>query len=88
MRNYRGLVTAGLLVAVLFLPYWIYVPAIFAAIMIYPMFWEGMILSFLVDALYGSGIETWGSIFSTYAFWSLVILIIILPVRRRIRAYA
>lgn len=88
MITYRIISIIGLLVAIVFLPYWIYVPALAIAVIVLPFFWEGIIFGLLIDALYGSSITSFYSVFKTFSFWTLALLIIILPVRKRLRAYA
>ena len=85
-RRYTTL--ASLILAIIFLPYYVYVPLLVVAIIIFPFFWEGVLAGFLIDALYGPEMHYFFSVFSTLAFLSLVLAIIALPIRHRIRAYA
>lgn len=75
--SYRYLATIALLVSIIFLPYWIYVPALVAAIAAFPLFWEGILLAFLIDILYGEGIYA--------GLLALGGLILLLPLRNRLR---
>ena len=68
------------LFSILFLSYWFYALSLFMAIVIFPFFWEGILLAYLIDIFYGKGIET--------AIIALVLLIVLLPVRERLRYYA
>ncbi|KKW10112.1 MAG: hypothetical protein UY47_C0001G0060 [Parcubacteria group bacterium GW2011_GWB1_49_7] len=89
MINKRRYITlAALILAIIFLPYYVYIPFLAVVIVVFPFFWEGVFAGFLIDALYGSEIHSFFSIFSTFAFFSLSLAVIILPIRRRIRAYA
>ncbi len=79
MKTYRHIITAIILVAVLFLPYWIYTPAIFVAALFLPFYWEAIILGFLIDTLYG----TRG--FFPAALTAACVVAILVPVRERLR---
>mgnify|MGYP001616999366 CR=1 FL=1 len=88
MGKRRAATSIVLILAVIFLPSYIYIPALALAVILLPFFWEGVLIAFLIDALYGPGIHSFASIFSTFGFWSAALLAVVLPVRRRIRAYA
>ena len=68
-----------ILISILVLPYWAYLPVLFVAILLFPFFWEGLLFAFLIDTLYGTGLET--------VIVALVVLIILLPFRDRLRTY-
>lgn len=65
------------LISILVLPSWIYIPALFIAIIIFPFFWEGLLFALLVDVLYGGGVKI--------ALSALVLLIILVPIRENLR---
>ena len=88
MKKGRLFSVVALIFAVIFLPSYIYLPALFIAIIVLPFFWEGILIAFLVDALYGPGLASFGSIFSTFAFYSTFLVAIIVPVRKSIRSHA
>ena len=73
--------------AILLLPYWVYLPVLFAAIVILPFFWEGIWWAFLIDVLYGQGIANPLALVSLLSLTTLAVLIIILPVKERLRLY-
>lgn len=81
----RFVLTLLLLLSIIFLPYWLYLPGIFAAVIFLPMYWEGVFLGFLVDILYGEGVSL--PFISPVALAVLVALIILLPMRERLRTY-
>lgn len=85
MTKYRLGATLLVLMAVIFLPYWIYLPAVFAAMIVFPIFWEGIILAYLIDILYGRGVGSFAELLSPMAFTAAVILIVLIPVRERLR---
>ncbi|OHA91220.1 MAG: hypothetical protein A2758_01975 [Candidatus Zambryskibacteria bacterium RIFCSPHIGHO2_01_FULL_49_18] len=88
MKKHRLLSVIFLILAVIFLPYYIYLPALLVAIIVFPLFWEGILIGSLIDALYGSRLHSFASVFFTFAFYSFILVTIIMPVRRRIRSYA
>lgn len=79
MMRYRHIASALLVLAILFLPYWAYAPLIAAAVVVFPFYWEAIVLGFLADALYGPP----GSYRAALAALALVALL--LPVRERLR---
>lgn len=79
MTKYRHIATILLALAVLFLPYWAYFPAIVLAALFFPFYWEAILLGFAVDALYGSH----GS-FRT-ALGAALLIALLLPLRERLR---
>lgn len=85
MTNKRIAAIIIIFLAILFLPWWIYLPLLFIAIALLPMFWEGVFLGFLVDVLYGEGLSL--PFISPVALVTLVALIIFLPLREHLRAY-
>ena len=87
MINKRLLTTFFLMLAIVFLPYWLYVPALVLAMAFFPLYWEAILLSFLINVLYTPGWHTLWSIIFSPGFFSLVGLLLLLPLRRRLRAY-
>lgn len=75
-----------LALAILFLPYWIYLPLLLAVIIIWPFYWEGLIFSLVIDFVYGRGLMLWPPRFSVTVI-VLIILIIMLPIRSRLRIH-
>lgn len=67
----------SVLVAILVLPFWIYIPILFVAILVFPFFWEGILFALLIDVIYGGGVKT--------ALSALILLIILLPIRENLR---
>ena len=74
-----------ILLAIIFLPYWIYLPLFFATVVFFPIYWEGILLGFLVDILYGRGITAFPSVMSPVAFSIMIIIVILMPLRSRLR---
>lgn len=88
MRKYRPLITLLILLTILFLPFYIYLPLLFLACLLLPLYWEAVLLSLLADIFYGSLGLAPSIILKTYSFWTLVLLIALLPLRKIIRNYA
>ena len=78
--NYRHLATAFVFLSIIFLPYYIYVPALILAMGFFSLFWEGVFLGFLIDILYGEGVYA--------GLLTLAGLVILLPLRERIRTHS
>jgi len=78
----RVITVIVLVLSIVLLPYWLYLPALVISMVYFRLFWEGIALAFLVDALYGYG--TW---FSHYQFsvYALIIFLILLPIRDNLR---
>lgn len=74
-----------ILLSIIFLPYWIYLPVLLAGIIIFPMFWEGVVFGLLIDVLYGWGITAPPSLISPMALVALVFIVVLFPVREHIR---
>lgn len=71
--------------SIIFLPYWVYLPFLLASMIIFPLFWEGIALAFLVDILYGRGITGPTELISPMAFSAMLILMAVMPLRERLR---
>lgn len=74
----RTLGSIIVLISILLLPYWIYIPVLFVAIVLLPLYWEGILFASLIDILYGGGVET--------ALYALILLSVLLPVRASLRS--
>ncbi len=74
--------------SILILPYWVYIPVLCIAVIVFPFFWEGILLALFIDFVYGGGIESFSSFPFTISFYILIFLIILIPLRTRIRSYA
>jgi hypothetical protein len=85
MTRYRVGAIIAVLFAIFFLPYWLYLPSLLAAMIVFPIFWEGIVLAYLIDILYGRGIGTLAELLSPMAFTAALLLIVLIPVRERLR---
>ncbi len=78
----RILATCLLILTVLFLPYWLYLPLLILGMALIPLYWEAIMVGFLIDTLYGpSGLP----ILTSVAFWSFLMLVASMPLRERLR---
>lgn len=73
--------------SIILLPYWIYVPALVIAMAAFPLYWEGIVLGILIDVLYGAGIDSFSTFIFSAGFLSLLGLLMLLPLRERIRSH-
>ena len=87
MRRFRTISIIILFLATVFLPFWVYLPLIGAAMIFFPVFWEAIFFGLLIDVLYGGGIGSASELFSPMALSAALILIVLLPVRERIRVH-
>lgn len=76
-----------ILISILVLPYWIYVPALVIGIVLFPFFWESIALVFLINVIHGGSVEFPAAFTSSLALFVLAVLIIMLPIRKRLRSY-
>jgi len=83
----RILCSVVILAFILFLPYWIYIPVLFVGIILFPFFWEGIFLAFLIDAIHGSKMEVFPSLISPLTLSVLIMLVALLFIRERLRSY-
>ena len=74
------------LLSILLLPYWIYVPLLVVAIIMFPFFWEGILYGFLIEILYGGSTTALALLSSPFAILALVLILILPPIRARIRS--
>jgi hypothetical protein len=78
----RLLVSVLILLAIFFLPYWLYLPLLFLGMVFIPFYWEAILLAFLIDVLYGPGTSLF---FSRTALYTAILLMVMMPVRERLR---
>ena len=83
----RVLGSAVILASILVLPYWVYIPLLFIGAILFPFFWEGILLVFLVSVVHGSEMAVLPSLVSPLALSLLIVLILLLPIRESLRSY-
>jgi len=76
------------LIAILVLPYWIYIPVLFLAILVFPFFWEGILFALLINLVHGGGGDILSLLFSPLALMVLIALIMLWLLRKNLRSYA
>lgn len=85
--THRVLGLVIILVSILVLPYWIYIPMLFIGMLLFPFFLEGMLATFLINVIHGSGMEVLSLLISPLSLSALIILIAMLPIRENLRSY-
>jgi hypothetical protein len=66
-------------------PYWLYLPGIFIGIIIFPLFWESVLLSIFVDFYYGLHTHI-GSVFAfPFGIVSALLILGMIPIKARFR---
>lgn len=84
----RIITTILILLSVFFLPYWIYVPALVLFSVLFPLYIEAIVLAFLIDVLYGGRALFPLSFQYPFAIGFSLVLIMLLPLRSKLRNYA
>ena len=88
MNNGRVYTTILIFVLVLVAPYWLYLPLLFAAVLIFPLYFEGIFLGFIIDVLYSGHPHPSFSIFYPVALVTLLIVLVLIPLKKRMRINA
>lgn len=83
----RVLGSVIILASILVLPYWVYIPVLFIGIILFPFFWEGILLAFLIEVIHSSGNGVLSLLVSPLTLSALIVLIILLPIRKSLRSY-
>lgn len=81
----RDILSILLLIFVIAFPYWIYGPAIVLAIIFVPLYWEIIILGFLIDVLYGVKAHPGISVMYPHALLSAGLVLLFIPLREYLR---
>lgn len=81
----RAISYVVILISILFLPYWLYVPIIVAATVIIPFFWEAIIFGFLIDVLYGSSTKFSVFFVSVHSLAATIIIIAAMIFKEKLR---
>ncbi len=80
----RSLTTGFLLIAIVFLPYWVYVPALLLTIILVSFYWEAIPLAFLIEGLYGSSTDL---LLSPLVLGVFIATLILVPLRDKLRLH-
>ena len=83
----RVLVSLVIFASILVLPYWVYVPLLFIGAILFPFFWEGILLVFFVHVVHGSEVTVLPLLVSPLALSLLIVLVLLLPIRESLRSY-
>ncbi len=81
----RILASFVLLLSVLYMPFWLSVILVLAGMTYFSFFWEGVILFFLSDLLYGTSEIRFFNIFFISTIISFLFLVIIELLKKKIR---
>lgn len=82
----RILTSAIILLAVLMLPYWLYLPMLLFAIIAFPFYFEAVLLGLLIDMLYG--VHESGILAFPFGIAMTILVMIAMPTRTYIRFHA
>ncbi len=85
MMNKRIIATIILCLVVVISPYWIYIPLLVLAIFFFKFYWEGIMLGFLIDVLYGPTPHIGISFVFPFAIYASIFVLILLPLHERLR---
>lgn len=79
----RVIYTILILGSIIGLPYWVYLPAIFLGIVLFPLYIEAIFLGLLIDTIYGRG----DAIILGYPFGIIAAILVLfaLPLREHLR---
>ena len=78
LSNKRLYAEVVILIAIILLPYWIYLPLLALAILAIPFYWEAVLFVILIEVLYGVG--SFHLVFVTIA-----LIAVMIPVHERVR---
>ena len=84
----RVLGSLAVLISILVLPYWIYIPSLFIAVLVFPFFWEGILFALFINIIYGDEAGIMSLLLSPLVLSVLFALIAILLLRKNFRSYA
>ncbi len=84
MKGRIGYVLACILLT-LFTPYWLYLPAIFLGIIVFPLFWESILLSAFIDYYYGPHFSSGILLAFPFSILSVLLVILLSELRERFR---
>jgi len=81
----RALYTVLLIFLVLFTPYWIYLPAIFLGMILFPLYSEAILLSAFVDYYYGAHTYAGTPLAFPFAIAAALLLLALVELKERMR---
>ena len=74
-----------ILLLILFTPYWIYIPVLLLAILVFPFFWEGVLFAILINTLYGYGGGILEALRSILPLVTLGVVLVLIPIHNNLR---
>jgi hypothetical protein len=82
MTRNRAIISLIIIALMLIGPYWLYVPVLVLATLTFPLYWEGILLGFVIDTFYGLG--NYESLFMRFPVaLGVTILILLMPLARK-----
>ena len=88
MTNFRPVIALLLFILIVIAPYWLYLPALFFALLRFPLFWEGVLLAFLADVLYGANVYNNFFLKFPFALAASILVLLVPMVHRYFRIHA
>lgn len=86
--NPRIIYSLLIFICLLAFPWWLYVPVIIIGTLIFPFFVEGILFSFIIDAVYHPITESISILNFPLALVVSLLIIFLLPLREHIRIHA
>lgn len=76
------------LILIFIAPYWLYFPVLALGLILLPVYWEGVVLGFIIDVLYGADAHTGISLHFPFAIAASVAVLILYPLKKQLRINA
>jgi hypothetical protein len=83
--NSRTIISVSIFILLFIAPYWLYLPALGLSLIYFRFYWEGIMLAFLIDTLYGYDI--FGKFYLRFpvALLACILLLLVPVIQRRLR---
>lgn len=73
------------LILVLVAPYWLYLPVLALGLIFLPVYWEGVVLGFIIDVLYSENAHAGLTLFFPFALMASVAILLLWPLKKQLR---
>ncbi len=84
----RIYINIGILVGILYTPWWFGVLALVLGFVFIERFYEGIVLAAIADTLYGVSYRDAENLYLTYLFMAVILFIVLMFLRTRLSFYA
>ncbi len=85
----RRVISYGaLFLLIIVAPYWLYLGALFVAVLIFPLYWEAIIFAILINTLYSANSGILAALTAPLLLVTLGMLILLLPIKSYLRTNA